>query len=113
MSLKWWTTAYVVILVSAVVTMFLVRKQILTKLATPEAISQWQAWREDVRRQQTEYHPVERRVPKSEEPPALLLMRDHFVVSLFGAVLFITALYWVLAWFIAGALNKSDATRSL
>jgi hypothetical protein len=34
------------------------------------------------------------------------LMRDHFAVSLFGAVLFGTALYWVLAWFVTGVTTS-------
>ena len=50
--------------------------------------------------------PVRRRVPKSTEPPALVLMRDYFGVSLIGAVLFTTVLYWVIAWFVMGILRQ-------
>ena len=54
--------------------------------------------------------PVQRRVPKSNEPPALVMMRDHFAVSLFAAVLFSTMLYWVLAWFVMGVNQPPDQT---
>ena len=77
----------------------------LAELATPQSISQWEAWRDDVRRQQTERGPVRHRVPKSAEPPALVLMRDYFAVSLIGAVVFTTLLYCVLAWLIIGILG--------
>jgi len=111
-SSTWCVIGYAALLAAVVTIMFIVRERILTQFATPEAIAQWQAWREDVRRQQTEHHPVERRVPKSQEPPALLLMRDHFAVSLLGAVLFSSALYGTLAWFAAGTWNKCAKSHS-
>lgn len=78
----------------------------LAELATPESIRQWETWRDDVRQQGDEAGPVRRRVPKSTEPPALVLMRDYFAVSLIGAVLFMTLLYWVIAWFVRGILQS-------
>jgi hypothetical protein len=77
-----------------------------TELATPEASREWETWREDERRQETQTGPVRRRVPKSAEPPALVLMRDYFAVSLVGAVTFMTLLYWVIAWFVWGILHS-------
>jgi hypothetical protein len=50
-------------------------------------------------------------VPKSTEPPALVLTRDYFSVSLGGAVLFSSLLYWVIAWFVTGIVSsRQDAT---
>ena len=69
----------------------------------------WQAWREDVRQQQTNPGPVKRRVPKSDEPPALVLMRDYFAVLMVGAVLFSSLLYWIMAWFVTGILRQRIA----
>jgi hypothetical protein len=85
--------------------LFVARERAARQLATPESVSQWQAWREDVRRQQIDRGPVQRRVPKSTEPPALVLMRDYFTVCVAGAILFVTVLYWVTAWFISGILK--------
>jgi hypothetical protein len=55
-----------------------------------------------VESQQDKRGPVKRDVPKSEEPPALVLMRDFFGVMLAGALLFTSMLYWILAWFLTG-----------
>ncbi len=107
---RWWIVGYAALLGLILVAMFRARDRAITQLSTPESLAQWQAWREDVRKQQAA-GPVQRRVPKSAEPPALVLMRDHFAVSLGGAVLFGTALYWVIAWFTTGILN--DARRGL
>ena len=45
----------------------------------------WQEWRKTVVKQNKEQGPVERRVPKSEEPPLLVLMRDHYSTCLVDA----------------------------
>jgi hypothetical protein len=106
---RWvWIVGYAVMTVTVVWTMFAARDRALEQLSTAQSVAQWQAWREDVRQQQTQPSSVQLRVPKSSEPPALVLMRDHFAVSMFGAVLFSTALYWVLAWFISGILTAKN-----
>ena len=103
---------YVLLLVAIVWSLMAARKWALAELATPESIRQWEAWREDVRQQDEQPGPVRRRVPKSAEPPALVLMRDYFAVSLVGAVLFMTLLYWVIAWFAYGILYSSAKSAS-
>jgi hypothetical protein len=95
-------------LLIAVVTWSLIsaRKWALAELATPQSINDWQAWREDVREQQSQPGPVRRRIPKSVEPPGLVLMRDYFGVALAGAIVFTSVLYWVIAWLVTGILQK-------
>jgi hypothetical protein len=94
-------------LVSGVVaTMFWARGTAIRDLSSPQSLADWRTWREDVRQQQSQAGPVERRVPKSEEPPALVLWRDYFGVLVSGAVLFISALYWVIAWFVRGMMVR-------
>jgi hypothetical protein len=97
---------YVVMIVAIVWWLRSARDWALAELATPESIRQWETWRGDVRQQDEQAGPVRRRVPKSAEPPALVLMRDYFAVSLVGAVLFMTLLYWVIAWFVRGILQS-------
>jgi hypothetical protein len=48
--------------------------------------------------------PVLRKVPKSAEPPALVLMRDHFVVCLVGSLLLSSVLFGTFMIFLRGAL---------
>lgn len=81
------------------------REWALSTMATPKSVDQWEAWREDVRRQQDDQTPVRRRIPKSAEPPTLVLMRDFYAATLGGAILFMSVLYWVTAWLAAGMLT--------
>jgi hypothetical protein len=101
-----WCIVYVLVLVAAVAAMRKARDWAVVRLSTPKSIADWQAWRDDVQRQQGQTGPVQRRVPKSAEPPALVMMRDHFGVSLAGVVLFGTILYWVVAWFVLGVTKR-------
>jgi hypothetical protein len=82
------------------------RQWALAELAKPQSLRNWEAWRSDVRERQTQPGPVQRRVPKSMEPPALVLMRDYFEVSLAGALVFSSILFWVVAWFVTGILSS-------
>ncbi|MEX0612836.1 MAG: hypothetical protein WD738_22820 [Pirellulales bacterium] len=103
--LRWWIIGYAVGSCIVVWSMLAARDRAITELSTPQSVAQWQAWRTDVEQQQTTPGPVQRRVPKSSQPPALILMRDYFAVSLVGAVLFSTLLYWVIAWLVTGMLT--------
>ena len=105
-----WLVAYALLMAAIVGSMFWVRHTVLTKYSTPEAIADWQAWRGDVTKQQTNPGPVKRDIPKSEVPPALVLMRDYFGVSLVGATFFTSLLYWIMAWFVTGAINSGQQT---
>jgi hypothetical protein len=100
---------YALLMTVVVWSLLSARSWALANLATPQSIEQWQTWRDDVQDQQAQAGPVQRRVPRSAEPPALVLMRDYFGVSLIGAVLFATVLYWVVAWLVAGIMQQGDS----
>jgi hypothetical protein len=85
--------------------MFWLRHSAVSQLASPKSIADWQAWRKDVSEQQAGPKAVERRVPKSAEPPALVLTRDYFAVLAVGAVVFSSMLYWVITWFVFGIVH--------
>lgn len=53
------------------------RDRRLADLATPQAQLDWEAFRDDMRRQSHGEGPVQRKVPKSPEPPELVWLRDH------------------------------------
>jgi hypothetical protein len=104
-TLWFWGSGYLLLLAAVVWALIAARNWALTEMATPKSVREWQAWREDVRQQQSQPGPVARSVPKSDMPPALVLMRDYFTVSLIGAIVFSSVLYWVIAWFTCGILS--------
>lgn len=109
-SILWWWlwgAGYAILLAAVVWSLFVARQSALAYLSTETSQNNWQTWRNDVEQQQVNPAPVQRRVPKSVEPPELVLMRDYFGVSLTGAVLFSSVLYWIMAWFITGTLGAS------
>jgi hypothetical protein len=55
--------------------------------------------------------PVKRRVPASQEPPALRLMRDHFGVSLGAAIVFGTLLFVMVMGAVQGAFSADFEPR--
>jgi hypothetical protein len=99
---RWWTVGYVGLVGVILVAMLRMRHSTVAQMSEPTSIADWQAWRADVSEQQSRRGPVERRVPKSEQPPALVLMRDYFTVLMIGALLFSSMLYWIIAWFVTG-----------
>jgi hypothetical protein len=59
------------------------RQRVIADLSRPEAQADWQQWKEDeTARHNDPNAPVRRRPPKSDEPPALVLMRDNFAAIL-------------------------------
>ena len=101
---------YLVVMAALIGSLFVMRQNLLRNLGTAQAREEWQQWRSDVERQQQEPQAVARRVPKSEEPPALVLMRDYFVTCLIGAALFVSLLYWAIAGLTIGAVTNRGGT---
>ena len=102
---QWWFAGYLVLVGTVVGAMLWTRQSVLSDSSPLTSKSDWQEWRNDVTKQ-AKTGPVERRVPKSEEPPVLVLMRDNFGVMMTGAILFSSLLYWIMAWFITGMLKS-------
>jgi len=66
----------------------------------------WKTWRDEVKRHENNGDsPVARRVPKSEEPPTLVLLRDYFGTSLTIILVLSSALYFTAALMVRGALG--------
>lgn len=80
--------------------------------ATPDAQADWQRWREDAARPPTTEGSVARRVPLSSEPPLLVLMREHFVMSVAATLFFWTALFAPLFLMLRGVMRQSLPVRA-
>ena len=99
-----WLAAYLAMTVVVVWSMVKVRRHTLAELDTPQAQADWKAWRTAVEEQAAGKGPVARRVPKSQRPPLLVLMQDHFTVCLSGALFFSSLLFVVFMLLARGVL---------
>jgi len=79
------------------------RQSVLAQLDQPEQRAQWQAWKQEEEARAIQgTSPVERRPPLSDEPPTLVLMRDHFAAALGSCLAAGTVLFAFLAFVIRG-----------
>jgi len=104
-----WLAAYLIVITGVVVVMLDLRRVTLSKMDTPEARAEWNAWRAAPPNQRTDL-PVRRRPPASDEPPALVMMRDHFSVMMSAAVVFGSLLFAVITIAARGALWRDRVT---
>jgi hypothetical protein len=81
------------------------RSWAVRELDTPQARREWEEWRKAARQDDGSQGPVQRRPPKSPEPPTLILLRDHFAAALSTAILFETALYGVIVFLARGVIR--------
>ena len=100
-----WTSVLLVILVQA-------RQYTLDNLSGDEARAEWQKFKLAAREQSGVDGPIEgpvlRKVPKPDEPPQLLLMRDYFGTCIAGTLLFGSALFVMLMIAFRGAARPSS-----
>lgn len=104
-----WLTAVVV----PPVLLARVRAPWLADLEHPERQTEWDRFRSDMRRQSGRDGPVQRKVPRSAEPPARVWLRDHFALAVAAWTLFAGVLGGVFCLFAVGTLigRESAADR--
>lgn len=73
-----WLTAYAIVMAALAATLLYARRQVVAQLSTPQALADWQAWKAETERQAQQRGASARRPVRSDEPPALVLLRDHF-----------------------------------
>jgi hypothetical protein len=98
-----WLLGYLLLLGLVTFGLFYGRQRALAIYGSESAQAEWDAWREDAKKLADESGPVKRRIPKSIEPPALVLMRDHFVVCLAGSLLLTSVLFGTFMILVRGA----------
>ena len=105
-----WLTIYFVWTAVLVGGLFQARSYTIENLTSDASQAEWQRFKEEQRPKSGVDGPVEgpvqRRVPKPDEPPQLLLLRDYFGTCLAGTLLFGSALFVMLMVAIRGALAK-------
>ncbi|MCU0876389.1 MAG: hypothetical protein MUF06_01170 [Pirellulaceae bacterium] len=101
-----WLLAYCAVMATIVGVMVSVRSTAMQSYGTRDAQVEWDAWRADAREMSEGQGPVKRRPPKSAEPPALVLMRDHFGVCLALALVLSSLLYGTAMFFLRGIVSS-------
>ena len=82
-----------------------VRDNALAELSTPEQLAHWQKWKAEAARQDGTTGPVARRPPKSDEPPTLVLLRDHYPVLVVASLTFYSFLFALAVFLGRGILR--------
>lgn len=88
--------------------LWIMRGRVMASLGTDRATSQWQEWTAETARLSREATPFTRREQKAQEPPMLILLRDHFTAVAVSTLPAMTIFYW----FLTAAIRGSLRTRS-
>ena len=102
---------YLLFLGAIVGGMMFARATMVPELSTSQSQADWQAWRSEAAQQDGRHGPVQRAVPKSSEPPLLVLLRDYFAACVVGLLVPASALYAVIAWMICGVIRQAKGNR--
>jgi hypothetical protein len=103
---------YLVLMVVVIGSLRYGRQWSIRTLDTVQARSQWQAYRQGIARQEKAGAPVQRQTPRSTEPPALVLLRDHFGSCLALSLLLVTSGYAAFSFFLVGVLRREETSRA-
>ena len=79
------------------------RESRLEALSTPEAQADWDAFRDRMRRESGRDGPVQRKVPKSPEPPELVWLRDYWRLAIAAWTVFAGLIAAFIAMLARGA----------
>lgn len=81
----------------------------LAELSTPRVQADWDAFRADMRSQSGRDGPVQRKVPKSPEPPELVWLRDYPGLAVAAWLIFTGTIGGFVAVLVAGLLRGAVA----
>lgn len=107
-----WLVLYAAVLAAVAGALVRARQNALATYGSDEAQTEWDQWRSDAKDMAMGAGPVKRREPKSPEPPALVLMRDHFAACLGLALVLSTVLFGTFMFFVRGALATRHERRA-
>jgi hypothetical protein len=79
--------------------------------AAPATQAAWDQWRAEAARQADGEGPVQRRRPKSAEPPSVVLLRDYYSMCVAALVLFSGVLSFTFCYLVFGAFDGQHKHR--
>lgn len=107
-----WLAGYLIAIALVIGGLWYGRQRALAIYGSASSQTEWEQWRHEAKKLAEDAGPVKRRIPKSTEPPALVLMRDHFVTCLIGSVVLTSVLFGAFMIFVRGALGDSATVRA-
>lgn len=111
-SLWVWLLAYFGVMAALLLLLNEARQRTLLALDTPQARADWQLWKAQAERATKQPGAVQRRAPTINEPPSLILMRDHFVAVAVSSLTIASFLFWFFAIVARGAAGQRGAETS-
>lgn len=106
-----WLVIYISVMTTIVMAANYVRTWAIDELGSGRSKADWETWREETEKQEQGEGPVTRRKAVSDEPPTLVLMRDHFVTCLGGLLLMATVLFFTMMVLFRGAMSSDSSPR--
>ena len=106
-----WLAILVAIEAMIVIGLISARSRALADLGTTEAKLAWREWQAETVSQSQSSGPVRRRAVKVEEPPGLILVRDHFAAIVASTVLVTSAFFGFLLLIVRGMLASRGSAR--
>ena len=102
-----WLAAYAIVMAALAATLLYARRQVVAQLSTPQALADWQAWKAETERQAKQPGASARRPVRSDEPPALVLLRDHFAPIMGMSLTVATFLFGFMMLVVRGVRSSS------
>ncbi len=103
-----WLAGYLITMAAILYGMISLRNMQLDQNNSATTQADWQQWRNEAARQSTGKGPVQRRVPKTLDPPIMVLFSDHFSVIVIFSLLFGSAFYFMLYFFVHGTFTRKS-----
>lgn len=82
------------------------RDRRLAELSSPAVQAEWDRFRDDMRRESGSAGPVQRKVPKSPQPPELVWLRDRFGLAVTAWVVLAGVPGAFLGWLAVGLARR-------
>ena len=101
------TAVYLAGAVGIVLGLAHIRASAIEALSTSEELAHWKKWKAEAAQQDGTTGPVARRPPKSDEPPTLVLLRDHYPVLVVASLTFYSFLFALAVFLGVGMMRGS------
>lgn len=110
-----WVAAYLFCIVLLAGLMLAYRPILLARFGQPHVAASWDNWRSAAKRSSgvegPVQGPVQRKTPKSAEPPGVILLRDYFPTMLAAGLFFPSLLFFFTAFVVRGMAKEALVKR--